>query len=419
MKKTGLLLGLVASCFAMGFAFLGTPTVDAGKFEDVLVNMVEKRTSAERPALIRVVDRSLPAILKRFEDEKEAASWDERATLAVKVRIVKDIISDWNIVRAKYTSSAGVDINTDSSDTDDTSTNTDSSNTITVGSETEIANYNGNGRYYLGEEVAAYDGFYTIELTIDPKKSIKGLWCNMEKTWIAPGQPGPDTEVCVEEFNNVAIDYRYNSWLSDAIGYDVYENASTVNSLQIDEYLVDYKNGTVVFAEYNSRMFANPSYFDSDILTPSKADAAAMDETKYDNLIEEWATKASDKKQKEYDAQAAIDEANQELPKKSSFSVDGLKQAAEAWANAYNWVETIDYGYVTSNGWTTVTNVFGNIVGRRVSGVVVFTNPTTNKCGFHPVVYRQDGNGSTYGTTYMEGLQPGIYYFDCAKKGTE
>lgn len=109
--------------------------------------------------------------------------------------------------------------------------------------------------------------------------------------------------------------------------------------------------------------------------------------------------------------------ANQQLPQ-AGFSDTALNQAALAaaqrWASAWQWPETLDRAFMVSADWSILRNPLSGVVtGRRMSGVVTMRHPD-GRCRFQYVGFRQDHDGRDFVNLHMTGTGP-IYDLPCER----
>jgi len=255
-----------------------------------------------------------------------------------------------------------------------------------------------SGKYFLAapqEHMGKAQSSYDISFSSKGKKSITVKPC----------------ERCSEFI------YQHLPEESGVIGIDVYLNSSSY-------YLFDLKDGVLIYTFANAagfgktlwtkhsnyNVYSNNQAYIRQILTSKEKQNTIDDMMKgfFMDVKEYFEQKAAEEKQKR--------DENRKLPNEGLIYSDKqeLHDAAQAWASAWGWKETIVNSYLTQNDWSITRNrLTGVITGKIIAGVIVMKHPD-GRCRYQVVNYRKDYDGSSYINLHVTGIGP-IYDFACAK----
>lgn len=202
------------------------------------------------------------------------------------------------------------------------------------------------------------------------------------------------------------------------IGNDVYRFASS-------DYIFDLKDGVLVYTFSNNgglgkrewgksnhyNVYASNEKYIRQLIT-NKQKQKAIDETLagYFHDIKAAFDKEAEEKRQQATENRTLPKAGYQNPTQQKAAIDASKR----WASAWNWKETIQSAYFTSNNWRTTRNpLTGIITGRVIRGVVTMKHPD-GRCRFQYTSYREDYDGTQYFNLNMTGVGP-IYDIKCDK----
>lgn len=256
----------------------------------------------------------------------------------------------------------------------------------------------GNGTYYPAARQTIGSGQYDqIDVLIYPKQKIilTGMNCRNCST---------DT-------------FEFQTELSQATGKNVYEMG------HMGRFIIEQETGVLWWtnASLGKEVWGKNSHFNvlaqdktySRKLTIDKAMQSSIDQT-----FKQYAQQSKDAVDARYKKQDLERTANNQLPKKG-LSNGKLEQdafiASQAWANQYQWKETLKYSYITSRDWSILRHPLTGIqTGRRINGVITMERDD-GLCSYQAAVFEQAYNGSDYQKTVMVGVVPGQNKLECSK----
>lgn len=234
-----------------------------------------------------------------------------------------------------------------------------------------------------------------------------------EIEFIAAGKKQINITTCK---NCPANQYKHLPNESAIAGVDIYRHATSY-------YLFDLKDGVLLSAFSNAaglgkvlwkehdnyNVYSNNKSYIRQILT-SKEKQNLINEMLagyFSGIKTEFEKRAKEEQQKKV--------ANRKLPAQgldNSQQKDLALTAANSWASAWGWKETLKKAYFVNNDWSITRNkLTGVITGKAISGVVTMTHPD-GRCRFQYVSFRQDFDGANYMNLHMTGVGP-VYDLKC------
>ena len=256
----------------------------------------------------------------------------------------------------------------------------------------------GNGSYYpAAPHTVGSNKYDQIDVLIYPKQKIVLTGMNCRNC-------GTDT-------------FNYQSELSQATGKNVYEMG------HMGRFVIEEEKGILWWtnAKLGKQLWNKNSHFN--VLAQDKTYSRKLSidktlQTKIDQTLKSYAAQSKAAVDARYKRQDAQRTANNTLPKKgltdSSLNQDAL-EAAQVWANRYQWKETLKYTYVTSRDWSILRHpITGIQTGRRISGVITMKRDD-GLCSYQGAMFEQAYNGNDYQKTVMVGVVPGQNKLDCSK----
>jgi len=170
--------------------------------------------------------------------------------------------------------------------------------------------------------------------------------------------------------------------------------------------------GRVNWDQYSKfNVFSNNKAYIRQVLNSQEKQAAI------DKLMAQYFAEVKTELQRRADAKNAAKTALRQLPKVGLNDATLNKKAmvaAQDWANAWAWKETLQQAYFTSRDWAVKQHVLtGLATGRVINGVVTMTHPD-GRCRFQTMVFRQDYDGQKYFNFHTVGIGA-IYDIACDK----
>ncbi|TQV71006.1 hypothetical protein FLL45_22015 [Aliikangiella marina] len=212
--------------------------------------------------------------------------------------------------------------------------------------------------------------------------------------------------------------YQHLPQESDIAGVDIYRHATSY-------YIFDLQDGVLITTFANASGLGKTLWGKGNnynVLSNNKAYirqilASKEKQDTIDKMMAEYFAMIKTEFEKRAEEERLAKVATRDLPAQGIQDSGQQKQALEAsirWAKAWNWKETINAAYFTSNDWAITRNrLTGVITGKVARGYITMKHPD-GRCRFQYVSYRQDYDGSNYMNFHMTGVGP-IYDLKCDK----
>lgn len=209
--------------------------------------------------------------------------------------------------------------------------------------------------------------------------------------------------------------YNHLAEESAIAGVDIYINSSS-------HYIFDLKDGVLIYTFANASGLGKTLWKKSsryNVYSNNKAYIRQIIQSKkkqemIDKMMERFFSEIRAEKLRQIDEKQKTAVANRKLPKEIKINQDkkDLLRAAQYWADAWNWVESLKTAYVTQNDWSITRNkLTGVITGKLIRGLVTMTHPD-GRCRYQILVFRKDFNGSRYMNLHVTGVGT-IYDLKC------